>query len=111
LLSSTAKYTIENQHLLLEKSRKDLYKEIETAYQNALSASEKYKASAQAVKATSESFNYAKERYEMGKSSVFEFNEARTRLMRSLSEEVQAKYDYIFRVKILDFYNGKEIKL
>ena len=106
-----ARFNIENQQLALENAKKSLYKEIETAYLNAISAQEKYKAAQQAIKSTSESFNYAKERYETGKSSVFEFNEARTRFIRSQSEEVQAKYDYIFRTKILDFYNGIPIKL
>jgi outer membrane protein len=106
-----ARFNIENQQLALENTKKTLYKEIETAYLNAIAAQEKYGASQQAIKSTSESFNYAKERYETGKSSVFEFNEARTRFMRSQSEEIQAKYDYIFRSKILDFYNGVPITL
>jgi len=106
-----AQYNIENRQLMLEDTRKSLYKEIETAYLNAISAQEKYKAAQDAIKATSESFFYAKERYEIGKSTVFEFNEARTRLIRSQSEEIQAKYDFIFRTKILDFYNGIPIKL
>jgi outer membrane protein len=107
----SARVNIENQQLILENTKKTLFKEIQTAYLNAVAAQEKYKASGQAIKATSESFNYAKERYETGKSTVFEFNEAKNRLVRSQSEEVQAKYDYIFRTKILDFYNGVPIKL
>jgi outer membrane protein len=105
------KLSIENQQLVLDNTKKTLYKEIETAYLNAISAQEKYHASGLAVKATSESFQYAKERYETGKSSAFEFSEAKTRLVKSQSEEIQAKYDYIFRMKILDFYNGIPIKL
>jgi len=88
-----------------------LYKEIETAYLNAVSAQAKYKASQEAIKSTSESFKFAKDRYELGMSTVFEFNEARTRFMRSQSEEIQAKYDFVFRTKILDFYNGIPIRL
>jgi outer membrane protein len=107
----SARLNIENQQLILENSKKTLFKEIQTAYLNAVAAQEKYRASGQAIKATSESFNYARERYETGKSSVFEFNEAKTRLIKSQSEEIQAKYDYIFRTKILDFYNGIPIKL
>jgi outer membrane protein len=42
---------------------------------------------------------------------VYEFTEATTRLSRSLSEEAQAKYNYVFAIKILDFYGGKEISL
>ena len=106
-----AKFNIENQQLALEDAKKTLYKEIETAYLNAVSSQEKYKAAQQAIKSTSESFNYAKERYETGKSSVFEFNDARSKFIQSQSQEIQAKYDFIFRTKILDFYNGIPIKL
>ncbi|MDR0505878.1 MAG: TolC family protein [Dysgonamonadaceae bacterium] len=106
-----ARFNIENQKLVLENVKKDLYKEIQTAYLNAVSSQEKYKASQEAVISTSESFKYAQERYEIGKSSVFEFNEAKTKLVRSQLEEAQSKYDYIFRAKILDFYNGVPIKL
>jgi outer membrane protein len=107
----TARLNIENQQLALENIKKTLYKEIETAYLNATTARAKYRASEQAVKAASEAFQYAGERYETGKSSVFEFNEAKTKLVKSRSEVIQAKYDYIFRTKILDFYNGVPIKL
>lgn len=106
-----ARLNINNQQLSLENTKKTLFKEIQTAYLNATAAQEKYHASGRAVKATSESFNYARERYEVGKSSVFEFNEAKTKLVKSQSEEIQAKYDYIFRAKILDFYNGIPITL
>ena len=52
-----------------------------------------------------------KERYNAGKSTVFEFNEAKTKYAQSLAEQAQAKYDFIFRTKILDFYNGNPIRL
>ena len=107
----SARFNIENQQLALENAKKTLYKEIETAYLNAVSSQEKYKAAQEAIKSTSESFNYAKERYETGKSTVFEFNDARSKFMQSQSQGIQAKYDYIFRTKILDFYNGIPIKL
>jgi len=106
-----AKLNIENQQLVLENVKKTLYKEIETAYLNATAAQEKYRAADKAVKASMESFRHAQERYEIGKSSVFEFNETKTRLVQSRSEQVQAKYDFIFRTKILDFYNGIPIGL
>jgi outer membrane protein len=107
----SARLNIENQHLILENTKKTLFKEIQTAYQNALAAQEKYRASGKAITAASESFEAANIKYENGKSTVFEFNEAKNRLMKSQSEAVQAKYDYIFRTKILDFYNGMPIKL
>ncbi len=107
----SAKLNIENQQLILENVKKDLFKEIQTAYLNATAAQEKYLSSQKSVEASQESFRYAEERYQVGKSSVFEFNEARTRLFQSQSEQIQAKYEFIFRSKILDFYNGLPIRL
>jgi outer membrane protein len=104
----SAKINISNQQWELENVKKTLYKEIQTAYLNATAAQQKYLASGKAVKAAGESFQYAQERYEVGKSSVFEFNEAKNRLVQAQSEQIQAKYDYVFRVKILEFYNGEE---
>ena len=107
----SARLNIQNQQHTLESTRKTLYKEIQTAYTDATSSQEKYRASVRSVAASEKSFKYAQERYEVGKSSVFEFNEAKTRLVQSQSEQIQAKYDYIFRTKILDFYNGVAIEL
>ena len=107
----SAKIEILNQQLILENNKKTLYKEIQTAYKNATAAQEKYRASERAVKSASESFEYVRKRYELGNATVFEFNESRTRLIQSQSELAQAKYEYILRTKILDFYNGIPITL
>ncbi len=106
-----ARLDVQNQQLTFENIKKSLYKEIQTAYYNALGSMEKYKASLRAVEAGKESFKHAQERYEAGKSTVFEFDEAKNRLIQSMSEQIRAKYDYIFRNKILDFYNGIDINL
>jgi outer membrane protein len=107
----SAKIDILNQQLILENNKKTLYKEIQTAYKNATAAQEKYNASDRAVRSANESFEYVRRRYELGTATVFEFNEARTRLIQSQSEQAQAKYEFILRTKILDFYNGIPIKL
>ena len=108
---SSAKIEILNQQLILENNKKTLYKEIQTAYKNATAAQNKYRASERAVKSANESFEYVRRRYETGNATVFEFNEARTRLIQSQSEQVQAKYEFILKTKILDFYNGVPIRL
>ncbi|MDL2241761.1 TolC family protein [Bacteroidales bacterium OttesenSCG-928-L03] len=107
----SAKLNILNQEYILENTKKALYKEIQTAYQSAVGAQEKFISAEKAVKATEESFRYAQERYEVGKSTVYEFNEAKLNLIRTKSEQIQAKYDYLFRAKILDYYNGVPITL
>ena len=95
----------------MENTKKALYKEIQQAYYNATAAQSKYLASDKSVEANKEAFSYAEERYVAGKSTVFEFNEAKTKYAQSLSEQAQAKYNFIFRAKILDFYNGTSISL
>ncbi|MDR2968493.1 MAG: TolC family protein, partial [Tannerellaceae bacterium] len=81
------------------------------AYYNATAAQEKYISSGKSVEAGKEAFTYAEERYNAGKSTVFEYNEAKTKYAQSLAEQTQSKYSFIFRAKILDFYRGMEIKL
>lgn len=107
----SARINILNRELALENSKKVLYKEIQQAYYNATASQEKYIASAKAVDAGKEAFAYAEEKYKTGKSSVYEFNEAKTKYAQSLAEQAQAKYNFIFRAKILDFYNGNPITL
>ena len=106
-----AKVNVINQQLMMEDSKKTLYKEIQQAYFNATAEQEKYIASEKSVAASKEALAYAEERYIAGKSTVFEYNESKTKYASSLSQQAQAKYNFIFRAKILDFYNGVEIKL
>lgn len=107
----SARLSIEDFNLALDNVKLALFKEIQQAYQSAISAQAVYNSSSKAYEAADESFKYARERYDIGKSTVFEFNEAQTKLLTSKSERIQAKYDFIFRAKILDFYQGKEIDI
>jgi len=107
----SARLKIMNNELALENVKLDLYKEIQQAYQSAVAAQSKFNSTEKAYQAAEESFKYAQERYDVGKSTVYEFSEAQTKLLTSKSEQIQAKYDFIFRAKILDFYNGIEIDI
>ena len=107
----SARINIRNRELMMENTKKALYKEIQQAYYNATAAQSKYLASDKSVEANKKAFTYAEERYAAGKSTVFEFNEAKMKYAQSLSEQAQAKYNFIFRAKILDFYNGTSISL
>ena len=107
----SARIGINNQRLQLENSKKALFKEIQQAYYNATAAQEKYLSSEKSVAASKEAFDYAQVRYDAGKSTVFEFNEAKTKYAQSLAEQAQAKYNFIFRAKILDFYQGTPLRL
>ncbi|MDR1984806.1 MAG: TolC family protein [Prevotellaceae bacterium] len=102
-----AKLSVKNQELQLENTKKNLYKEIQQAYYNATGAHEKYKSAETALESAKKAYEFAKEKFENGRSTTYEFNDARTNLMKSEANLSQAKYDYIFRKKILDFYNGQ----
>ena len=107
----SSRIAILNRELMMENSKKVLYKETQQAYFNATAAQEKYKATGKSVLASKEAFGYAENKYNAGKSTVYEYSESKTKYSQSLSEQIQAKYNYIFRAKILDFYNGIPIKL
>ena len=96
--------------LKLDNSKKVLYKEIQQAWYNALAAESKYNSSEVAVKANEESFRLMSEKFNNGKATFVEYNEAKLNLTKALSDKLQAKYDYLFRTKILDFYKGQVIE-
>lgn len=95
----------------LEDAKKALYKEIQQAYYNAVNAESKFESSRTADEAAKASFNLMKEKYANGKATSTEFNEARTNWLKAVSDRIQAKYDYLFRTKILDFYKGVPLAL
>ena len=95
----------------LEESKKALYKEIQQAYYNALAAESKYKSSQLASESAEASFQLISEKYANGKASATEYNEMRTAWMKALSDGIQAKYEFVYRSKILDFYKGVPLTL
>lgn len=90
--------------LSLENEKKGLYKDIEKAYADALSAYEKYRSTCKAVAANREAHRYALEKYAAGKSSVFEYNEIKLKLADALSKQSQAKYTCLLKERVLRFY-------
>ena len=99
-----------NYSLQLDNVKKKLYKEIQQAWYNAVAAESKYKSSTSAVEANKESFKLVTEKYENGKVAAVQYNEAKLNLMKAVSDRIQAKYEYVFRTKILDFYKGNPIQ-
>ena len=99
-----------NYELQLDNAKKELYKEIQQAWYNAVAAKSKYLSSGAAVEASEESFRLMRQKFSNGQATSVEFNEAKLNLTQALSDRLQAKYDYLFRTKILDFYKGKLIE-
>ena len=106
----TARLQRENYALQLDEAKKTLYKEIQQAWYNAAAAISRYHSSRAATAASDEAFRLTRKKYECGQANAVEYNEARQNLMSAQSDELQAKYEYLFRVKILDFYQGTPIQ-
>jgi outer membrane protein len=106
-----ASIDLQRYQISLTEAKKSLYKEIQQAYYNALAAKEKYISAEKSVSASEEAYRYSKERFDAGRSTAFEFNETKIRLVGAQSDLAKAKYEFIFRTKLLDFYNGIPISL
>ena len=101
------KVNLKLQELQWEETKRKLIKEIEQAYTNALASKEKYIASQVANVSSALAFQYEKIKYDAGSSTNYEFNEAKNKYLKAQSNLIQTKFDFLFRIKILEFY-GKE---
>ncbi len=102
----SANLNIQSRELTLTEAERTLRKEIEQAYYNASAAYKKFQSAGESAEAARIAFRYEEEKATAGRSTTFDYNDAKTRLERSESEMIQAKYEFIFRRKILDFYAG-----
>ena len=99
----------EQARITAEQTRNTLRQAIETAYNDVLAAIKTYNASLRLVEAREESFRINKQRYELGAANFVDYQEAENNFFQAKSDLLRAKYDYIFKQKILDFYQGKPI--
>lgn len=90
----------------LEQSELDLEKNVYQAYIDAANAKELYEASLKTMEFREQAFNFTNERYKVGLLNAFDFNQARTEYENAESDVVRNKYDYIFKLKVLEFYFG-----
>jgi len=102
----SAKSQVTSMRLQLDADKKALYKEVQQAYYNAIAAQSKYGSSLSAEESAETSFRLMNKKYENGKATQTEYNQSRTEWLKTVGDRIQAKYEYIFRAKILDFYRG-----
>ena len=108
---SNSKINIESSRYVLDETKKQLYKNIQQAYADASAALKKFAASQKAVTAMEESFRYSEQRFEVGLVTPVDYNTSKNQLLKSQSDLAQAKYEYIFKTKVLDFYRGIPLTL
>jgi len=86
-----------------------LRQNVETAYNDAFAASKTYSSSLKQVQAREEAFRMTKQRFEIGAANFVEYQVAENDLFQAKSDLARAKYDFIFKKRLLDFYQGKSI--
>ena len=108
---ANAKIMHENAQLELQSKKLTLYSSIQQAYADAVAALKKFNATQQALVSMEESFKYTEKKFEVGLVNTVDYNMSKNQLIATQSDLLQAKYDFIFKTKILNFYNGEPITL
>ena len=106
---SRSQINLENARLQSRIAREQLFQTIQQAHADASAALKRYIATETNVVALEESFRYTEQRFNVGMVNTLEYNDAKNRLSAAQSELLQAKYEYLFRTKILDFYLGNPL--
>jgi outer membrane protein len=101
----------QNSELQAKQVRNQLRQTIEQAYIDAKNAYQTYQTRQEQVKALANSFDVTDKRYQAGASNVVDYNLAKNNLDNAKSDLVRAKYDYLFRKKVLDFYMNKPLSM
>lgn len=93
-------------NITLTETTNTLRQTVETAYNNAIAAIKTYQSTDKQVKARDEAFRMTQQRYNLGAVNFVDYQVAENNLFQAQSDLLRAKYDFIFRKKVLDFYQG-----
>ncbi|WP_372793701.1 TolC family protein [Lutibacter sp.] len=99
-----SKFSLENQKLQLQQT-------IQKAYYDAKAASKTYESAEKSLIAQNEAFKNAQDSYNLGAMTQFDFDQVRSRFVNAEGAIIRAKYDYVFKTKVLKFYFGESILL
>jgi len=108
---SNSKLTVLNSRYQLQYTKNLLYKEIQQSYADAVAALKKYRATEKAVSFMEESFRYTEQKFNVGLVNSVDYNTSKNQLTRTQSDLLQAKYEFIFKTKVLEFYRGNPLTL
>lgn len=101
-----SKVNLEKSRIALEQESLDLQRNVYTAFTDAKGALKSYESAVSALEAREQSYDYAKEKFDVGLMNSFDLNQSQTLFSNAQSELLRSKYDYIFKIKILEFYFG-----
>ncbi len=98
-----------NAELTLEQQSSDLYKEIQLAYYQAIGARERYNTSTETLENTRLSFDSTRERFNLGRATQADYEQAKNNLFKTELARIQAHYEYVIRTHILQFYRDNRL--
>lgn len=101
-----SKVNLEKSKIAVEQQTLDLQRNVYTAFTDAKGALKAHESALVALESRQESYNYAKEKFDVGLMNSFDLNQSQTLLSNAQSDVLRSKYDYIFKIKILEFYFG-----
>ncbi len=101
-----AKINQERSEFQLKQAELDLERNVYQAYNDVINAGKSFEAAQKTLEARKQSFNFSKERFEVGLMNSFDFSQSSFAYENAQSEALRTKYEYIFRTKILEFYFG-----
>ena len=106
-----ARLNVKNSGIALELSHQNLLKDIQKAYNETSACYEKLNASMQNMESAKESFKFTQEKFNAGMLAGTDYTVAKTNLFKAESEYLQSKYQYVFCLKILDYYKNVPLTL
>ncbi len=106
-----AKINIQSKRYALEQAQVKLKQDVYKAFYDVRSAMQKYQATTRAKDASEKAWLYAEKRYELGLMSALELMTTKNNFFKASSDALSAKYDLVFKLKVIDYYLGKEIRL
>lgn len=106
-----AQYTAKQFELQKEQGQLQLKQDIYKAYTDASTALQQFTARQRAVVTAEKAYEFASKRYELNLLSAFDLNNSRNNLLSARSQLLSAQYDYVFKMKLLEFYRGQGLKL
>jgi outer membrane protein len=106
-----SKLTLSQVELTKEQNSQTLKQDIYKAYNDATAALEKFSANKKAVEASQKAYDFAKKRFDLGLLSTYDLLNTQNTLLQAKTNLLYAQYDYLFKIKLLEFYKGQGLKL
>jgi outer membrane protein len=106
-----AKLNIQSRQLEQDKAQQQLKSDVQVAIANAKAAKKSFQATTKTQEARKTAYENTEKRFQIGGTSSFEYAQAKINLDTAERDKILAKYEYIFKMKIVEFYEGKKLNL